>query len=274
MMKKGTRESIKTISCNTSLSIDERIEAILKLRENLDEDNEDERLQTDIEYYYCLIEMINEENGPHIYDLELLQLHTLIAENYVRLKDYRQLKKVANDVLNVIRYEVTSWKAMEETLPRIIDAVGESVYNHALYELLLTYLRAAFKEGKLDGSLKGRIRKMLKLRILLDDGKWLDRLLEPEFQSAIANLFSSDELLKIILRPQIGHLAVDSVEYTWEWENIYYDVEDRLNDRFANYPRQLGFCHEYWYAKRELLENEYNITWHSPCQTNPGVMFD
>ncbi len=274
MINKETSERIKTISCDTSLSIDERIETILKLKENLDEDNENERLQTDIQYYYCLIEMTNEENGPHIYDLELLQLYTLIVENYVRLKDYRQLKRVADEILNVIRYEVTSWKAMEETLPRIIDAVGESVYNHALYELLLTYLRAAFKEGKLDKSLNGRVRKMLKLRILLDDGKWLDRLLEPEFQSAIANLFSSDELLKIILRPQIGHLAVDPVEYTWEWENIYYDVEEQLNDRFANYHPHMGFCFMYWNAKRELLENEYHIIWRSPSQMNPGVMFD
>ena len=77
-----------------------------------------------------------------------------------------------------------------------------------------------------------------------------------------------------MLDPKIGHLRTDPVEYTREWEKIYYDVEDELDRRVANVPRQMGFCFQYWATKRELLMEKYGIDWRSPSQMNPRVMFD
>lgn len=273
-MEQHMKEQINEIVSDESKSVEERIDMMFSLRDSLSCDDESQGLKLDVQFFTSLIEMVIGENGPHVYDRELLQLYVLLAETYVGLHDYRELGDVARGVLDVIRYDVTGWEAMEDTLPRIIDAVGESVYNHALYELLLYYLRAAYQAGKLDSSFAGRARKMLKLKVLLDDSDWLDRLLDKELQKAIAGLFSSEELLNIILRPQIGHLRKDPVEYTWEWEDIYYDVESKLEERFASAPRFMGFCFTYWNAKRELLEEEYGIKWHSPSQMNPGVMFD
>lgn len=265
---------IEAITHNKDVSVDDRIDLVFALREELSSKVDTVNLSNDVACFTALIDMIIYEDDAHAYDRELLQLYVLLGEAYVELEDYRKLKDVARGTLDVIRYEVTAWDAMSDTLPRIIDAVGESVYNHDLYELLLHYIRVAFHAGELDDELTGRVRKMLKLRILLDDNYWLDRLWNKELQSAIANLFTRDELLKIIMHPHIGHLRRDPVEYTWEWENIYYDVEDKLNYRFANAPRQMGFCFQYWEAKRELLENEYGIKWRSPSLMNPGVMFD
>lgn len=274
MKEKKIKELINELIHDGTKCIDERIDTVLNIRQRHMSDDTSEQMKDDVVYFRSLIAMVLDENGPHIYDSHLLQLYTLLAETYVNQEDYRQLKQLAYDVLDLIRYEVTSWKAIEYSLPRIIDAVGESVYNHYLYELLLHYARAAYRNGKLSPEMKGYLRKMLKLRILLDDNYWLDRLFDKDLQKGVAQLFNSEELLKIIMRPEIGHLRKDPVEYSWEWENIYYDVQEALDDRFANAPRQMGFCFLYWSAEQELLKDEYNIDWRTPSQMNPGVMFD
>lgn len=267
-------QHIRKITTDDNLSIDDRIDAVFALRQEQDCTDEKDVLENDVEYFNCLIDMILKENDTYAHDPELLQLYALLAETYVELGKYRQLKDVAHGVLNIIRYNTTKWEAMEQTLPRIIDAVSESVYNHSLYELHLLYIYSALHAGKLDSNFKGRVRKLLKLRILLNENDWLEHLFDKQMQKNIIQLLSTDELLKIILHPQIGHLKKDPVEYTWEWENIYYDVEDKLNERFANAPRHMGFCFHYWSAKQELLENEYHIKWCSPAQMNPRILFD
>lgn len=36
----------------------------------------------------------------------------------------------------------------------------------------------------------------------------------------------------------------------------------------------LGFCHEYWTAKKKVLREKYGIDWRSPADRYPGVRFD
>lgn len=265
---------IETVTHDESLSLDERIDAVYDMRRQMPDGDGDETADIDIIYYKCLIEMLVKENGPHLHDREILQLYVLLAETYVDMESYEPLAEVADGVLDLVRYDVTSWAAMADTKPRIIDAVAESVYSHALYELLLIYIRAAFIAGVLDASLKGRARKMLKLRILIENGDWLDYRMDDSLRRAVADLFTTDEMLKIILSPAVGRLKKDPVEYTRRWESIYYDVERRLDERFANAPRQRGFCFNLWAAKQDLLKDEYGIDWHNPAQMNPRVKFD
>lgn len=265
---------IETVTHDESLSLDERIDAVYDMRRQMPDGDGAPTADIDIIYYKCLIEMLVKENGPHLHDREILQLYVLLAETYVDKESYEPLAEVADGVLDLVRYDVTSWAAMADTMPRIIDAVGESVYSHALYEMLLIYIRAAFIAGVLDESFRGRARRMLKLRILIDDEDWLDYRMDDAMRDAVAALFTPDELLKIILNPSIGCLKKDPVEYTRRWEHIYYDVECRLDERFANAPRQRGFCFHLWAAKQELLKDEYGIDWHNPAQMNPRVKFD
>jgi len=251
------------------------MEEVFDMRQHLASDDGIVNLHNDVDYFSCLIDMVAEENSTHLHDRDLLQLYALLSETYVELKQYKPLKSLSFQVLDLLRDECTRWEYMIEILPRILDAVGESIYNHNLYELHLHYIRKAYNSGNLEEALKGRIRKMLKLRILLEDGADFDcRLFNPELQNAVASFFRPEELMKIMLNPQIGHLRKDPVEYTYKWENIYYDVEAKLKERFANAPRQMGFCFLYWNAKSELLAEEYGIEWRSPAQMNPHVMFD
>ena len=271
---RGIRHLIEKITFDRSKSIEERIDEVFDMRQHLDVKDEKERLRNDVEYYDCMIRMIEDEDTERVEDLARLQLYALLAETYVELEDFRPMHKLAQEVLEMIRHEDVAWEAMAETLPRIIDAVSETVYHHAEYELLLIYILMAFKTGSLTDEFKGRVRKWMKLHLLLEESDWLDFRLTKELERAMADMFTQTELFKIMLDPKIGHLRTDPEEYTWEWEKIYYDVEAELDRRLANVPRQMGFCFQYWAMKRELLMEKYGIDWRSPSQMNPRVMFD
>lgn len=268
------RHLIEKITFDRSKSIEERIDEVFDMRQHLDVKDDKERLRNDVDYYDCMIRMIENEDTERVEDLARLQLYALLAETYTELEDYQPIYKLAQEVLEMIRHEDVAWEAMAETLPRIIDAVSETVYHHAEYELLLIYILMAFKTGNLTDEFKGRVRKWMKLHLLLEESDWLDFRLTKELERAMADMFTQTELFKIMLDPKIGHLRTDPVEYSWEWEKIYYDVEAELDRRLANVPRQMGFCFQFWAMKRELLMEKYGIDWRSPSQMNPRVMFD
>ena len=271
---RGIRNLVEKITFDRSKSIEERIDMVFDMREQLEVKDDRERLRNDVDYYDCMIRMIEDEDTERVEDLARMQLYALLAETYVELEDFRPIYKLAQEVLEMIRHEDVAWEAMAETLPRIIDAVSETVYRHAEYELLLIYILMAFKTGNLTDEFKGRVRKWMKLHLLLEESGWLDFRLTKELERAMADMFTQTELFKIMLDPKIGHLRTDPVEYSWEWEKIYYDVEAELDRRLANVPRQMGFCFRYWAMKRELLMEKYGIDWRSPSQMNPRVMFD
>ena len=270
MKTKEIFRQIQAIILDASLSLDDRIEKICTLRKS-----DDWSSDIDIECFKLLIDEIKEEKAiaTHVHDL--LTLYALLAETYAETNVFRPLERLSIDVREILRDSRIAWEVIDDTVPQIIDALEDSVYNHEYYRLLLTYLSIAFHNNKLNSEMKGRIRHLLKLQLLLDDiYRWHDHLLTKEMQTAIASLFTPEELLKIILNPTIGHLKCDPVEYTYRWEEIYYDVEDYLKERFANVHRHMGFCFMYWSAKKEYLKEHYNIEWHSPAQMNPHVMFD
>lgn len=281
MELKKFQKKVLEITNDQSLSIDDRIEKALELVENNSSEESDKDEEDDYKnngkglyeciVYYALTEMLK---GDHSRDLTSLQLYTLLAETLEDMDRYRDLGTVAEDVLYLMRDELTPVDAYKETIPRIASAIGASVYNHYLYEILLRYIRSVLTENPEDESVKPLAKKMLKLHLLMNDPEWCSYLWNNDLQDAIARLFTSEELIKIMRNPKIGHLRKDPVEYTWEWEEIYYDVEDKIDERFMNAPRQMGLCFRIWSAKRELLKEEYGIEWKSPAQMNPRVRFD
>ena len=82
---------------------------------------------------------------------------------------------------------------------------------------------------------------------------------------------SEEEFLK-----RVGNyrsLKYDPIQNTPEWEEIIYEVEKELDEKFRGVDRYMGFCHEYWSAKRAALAKR-GIEWRSPQQMNPRVRFD
>lgn len=268
------KTEIEIITADSSKSIEDRIEAVLTYRNELDLTDKKDELKVDEICYTVLIQMLINENATMSNVEDLMQLYTLLAETLDEEEDYPPIKDIVYEVIEMIRIDIVPWEVIKETVPRLIDAVNDTVYNHISYDLHLWLLKKAFEAGDLNDEWKGRARRFLKLRILLEDFDRNERLLDKPLQDAIASLFTPDDLLKIILHPQLGHLRQDPVEFTYRWEDIYYKVQHRLDDRFANAPRHMGFCFKFWNAKRELLKNEYGIDWKSPSQMNPRVKFD
>ena len=68
-------------------------------------------------------------------------------------------------------------------------------------------------------------------------------------------------------------LKYDPIQNTPEWEEIIYEVEKELDEQFRDVDRFMGFCHQYWSAKRAALARR-GIEWRSPQAMNPRVRFD
>ena len=229
MLDKEIISKIRDIVSDSSDSVENRIERLIGLRDELDGLEKEDALQADALCFSSLIEMLEDEHANLSNALDLLQLFALLAETYVDMEEYRPVKDIAYRVRDIIRCDEAPWDVLEETVPRIIDAVNETVYNHASYDLTLMFLRKAFKVGKLDDRLKGRARRLLKLRILLEDADTHECFFSKDLQDAMAALFTPQELMKIIMDPGIGRLRCDPVEYTCRWEDVYYDVERKLD---------------------------------------------
>lgn len=275
MKKSELKKAVESIVNDTTKSVDDRLEEALGLSDEYNSELDDEETaEFDIIIYNAVIDMLWKECNDHSRDLTILQLYTLLAETYDDIDDYRPMNEVARGVLQLMHDDMTPVEYYKETIPRIASAIGNSVYNHALYEILLRYVNIVLEESPEDDSIKPLAKKLLKLNILLDYEEWRERMWDKELITSISKLFTPEELVRIIVNPKIGHLRKDPIEYSYRWEEIYYDLEKELNERFANAPRQRGLCYHIWSAKRELLKDKYGIVWRSPAQMNSRVRFD
>lgn len=267
---------IRDIASDGSKDFNARVEEIMQLRDTLTPADDAERLHNDEVIYSNLLDMAEAYySGENLHDGDetMLQLMTLLAETYVRERNYRNLGRIADAVIDILRDEVTPWEYIEEAVPRIIDAVEYSEYRHALYEILCLFMKAAIREGADMSEFESEAELLVRLRIVLADMQD-SYLFSREIKEMLPAVLSAKKLVDIIYRPDPGHLRRDPVEYTRRWEKIYYDVEAELDRRFANQPRHMGFCFKYWSAKSSLLRDTYGIEWRTPSQMNPRVMFD
>ena len=46
-------------------------------------------------------------------------------------------------------------------------------------------------------------------------------------------------------------------------DEVMAEVEKELEEKFKDYPKGMGFCHTYWYHKKQALEKR-GYTWKSP----------
>lgn len=72
---------------------------------------------------------------------------------------------------------------------------------------------------------------------------------------------------------QSGFLQHDPVEWSARWEEVIDEAQREVDDRLADVPRGMGFCHGYWFELKSALKRR-GVNWRSPGQMNPCVMFD
>ena len=54
---------------------------------------------------------------------------------------------------------------------------------------------------------------------------------------------------------------------------IEAEVDARVKEKVGT-KRYLGYCHEYWACKKDILLVEYGIDWKSPQDLNPDCLYD
>lgn len=68
----------------------------------------------------------------------------------------------------------------------------------------------------------------------------------------------------------------DPIEYDpkfrWMVDAAEKEAEAELVAR--GQPRIYGYCHALWVVKKRILKEKYGITWRTPAEMNPDVMFD
>lgn len=215
--------------------------------------------------------LLEQERGNER-DSELLCGAVMLAEEDAKARKYRRIREYAVLVRDIIDSNKEIDEVALEVLPRMIDAVELTAYSHLLRDLLAQLIVIAHRYGEDMEDYRHEAETLVKLDILLEPNELREP--EDELQSILASMFTSQQLLKLISNPTIGHLKCDPVEYTWEWEYIFYDVADELDAIFADERRGMGFCFRYWSKKKELLKKKYGINWRTPHEMNPRVMFD
>lgn len=278
------QEQAQRIADDKSLTIEERIGELLNLRnaadDNKDNDSDDfdlkkerENADRDVIIFEVLARMIECAPAESYDETTPLLAYTLLAEAYSASSNPRPMKIVALKALESFNSgEPTEYSAdIIDALRRLASALKNTPFNHAYYDVLCAIVDTAETNGMNIADFKSRIATILKLHVLMQE----DRRDTPEWLNReVPKIFKPKELLDIILDPTIGHLRKDPVEYTWRWEEVYYDVEEQLEKIFEGEPRYMGFCFRYWSTKRDLLKNAYGIDWCSPSEMNPRVMFD
>ena len=61
----------------------------------------------------------------------------------------------------------------------------------------------------------------------------------------------------------------DDPAYAWAIEEAGRRAMKEVDPSF-----QMGSCHLFWRLKKEILKEEHGITWYSPREMNPGVIYD
>lgn len=248
-----------------------RIEEALALKEAAKPDDAVEAARVDSVTYQVLAAMLDKENADHAYDVEMLQVLTLGAEAMVAGQIERSLKDYRLLVDTLIAECTVPFDMLQLTVGRIVAALRKTVYNHDRYGVLDAFIRRAAKavdngEEVDRDAVADMARELYRLDNLLS--------IHGADDEAILKFITEDELLEIRENPQEGYLKKDPIEYSRRWENVYYDVKDELDGLFADTPRGMGFCFEYWHAMGDLLAKKYRILWRNPHLMNPDVIFD
>lgn len=269
--------SISQITSDRSQSIDDRIVAVFEYKQSLGCEDPVEIGRLDAICMSMLAAMIDREVKDHTYDVELMQISTLAAEAAVRGQIESSLNDVARQVLHLLDNSGLPYELLEVAMPRIIEAMKSSVYNRNRCLLMMAFLHRAALEDyngrKYDREIIEEVmRSWLNLYLLLD--KENRPQMDITVYEFVNKILGSEEIEKIEKNPREGMLRKDPVEYTKRWEEVYYDAKAELDSIFADTPKRMGFCFEYWHAQAELLRRKYGIEWHNPHLMNPRVMFD
>jgi len=151
----------------------------------------------------------------------------------------------------------------------VVDGDAVAVSDEALGKLQVTDGGWIFERPVLVAKLQGRLDGQATLRIERK-GSFLLGEYEPVGQH------------RIWVGPAGGGekgasgLRRDPVEDDPRYRSIFARIDAEVDALLADHPQRgaEGFCHVRWRAKQRLLSEKYGVTWRSPDELNPQVIFD
>jgi hypothetical protein len=68
----------------------------------------------------------------------------------------------------------------------------------------------------------------------------------------------------------------DALDEDPKYAEIIKDVERKVEQRLKaqKVEKEIGYCHDFWSLKKEILKIEYGLEWKSPAEINPDIYFD
>lgn len=261
---------VASIAGNDKIPVDDRISRLLAMRDDEDEDD-DYRVRKyptrNVIIYDAMIRML--EKVDHN---ELAFAYTLLAEAYAECYKERPIGPLAVRILNELDKKGSEISPENRVL--ILNRLSKALENtYYLYTELETLTRLFDEVSGNNVEIEGlnfAAQRYIRAYTLARDRKGLPK----EIPADIRRRVSDKRLMEIVARPDKGHLKHDPVEYSREWAEAAYDVEEELDKKFAGVRRGMGFCFMYWPAKQKLLKEKYGINWRTPSQMNPRVRFD
>ena len=267
-----TINKIREIASNLSMSVQDKIGAILEQHQAIQPDSDD-FYQVGAAAYSLIRKILLEDNYENCHMGDLLMSNALLAECYWRTQRSWLIAPLAQHsydmLLGVSTTDEESLQSMIAVIDRlcyVLTGTGHSRLMMKLYALQYDLIKQLPTPNEL--ALKDTAEELVALAQLTQCDTWYEPLREE-----IVNLLGEAQIKEIENNPYTGTLKEDPVVYSQEYEDVIDQVSEEIERRMEGKPRGMGSCYEYWSIKSELLA-ERGIEWKSPSAMNPGVMFD
>lgn len=91
-------------------------------------------------------------------------------------------------------------------------------------------------------------------------------------------VFASDPIIRETVirqaRPRLAGEQFDHQERDPRLRGMFAAADAEAERAVANVPRNRQFILRFWAAKKKILENKYGISWKTPAEINPTIVYD
>jgi hypothetical protein len=264
-------EKIANIAQDSNLSVNDKVAQIVEIHQNLSPYS-DEAFRVSMPAYETVRKLLLNDNYEGCHTSDLIMCNSLLAEAYARNRKPWLIAPLAQHTCDMLTGAIVEDEETINMIVAAIDRMCDSLYNHPRLSMKLYNLQYGFEKGRptpVEDTLKEAAENIISLATLTQCDTWYAPMKE-EFTA----LLGAEAIREIENNPYTGHLKVDKVEYTEEFENVIDAVEEEVDRRMGQTEYGMGMCFEIWSTKKAILAEKYNIEWRTPSQMNPRVMFD
>lgn len=106
----------------------------------------------------------------------------------------------------------------------------------------------------------------------------------PEVMKEVYTIFVNERIEDLERTLDKEDIEADNDVFSSLYKELRKSTEEKLKEakslmpdnpeRAANVLEQLGCCHRLWSLQKRILKEKYGITWHTPAELNPDIIFD